>query len=85
MKMFKDAGNQTYFWSGFSGVLAWLSDQNNLMILSLVIGIVTALVNAYSKCHEGRAARRAEEREEELHALKVQALKRGLRDEAGKD
>ena len=40
MKMFKDAGNQTYFWSSFSGVLAWLGDQNNLMILSLLIGIV---------------------------------------------
>lgn len=85
MRMFKDAGNQTYFWSGFSGVLAWLSDQNNLMILSLVIGIVTALVNAYSKFYESRAARRTEEREEELHTLKVQALKRGLIDEAGKD
>ena len=85
MRMFKDAGTQTYFWSGFSGVLAWLSDQNNLMILSLVIGIVTALVNAYSKFYESRAARRTEEREEELHTLKVQALKRGLRDEAGKD
>lgn len=85
MKMFKDAGNQTYFWSSFSGVLAWLGDQNNLMILSLLIGIVTALVNAYSKFYENRVAKRAEEREEELHVLKVQALKRGLRDEVSKD
>ena len=55
------------------------------MILSLLIGIVTALVNAYSKFYENRVAKRAEEREEELHALKVQALKRGLRDEVSKD
>ena len=78
--MFKDPGNQSYVWSGFSGFLAWLGDQNNLMLLSLAIGILTALVNAYSKCYEGRVARRAEEREEELHALKG-----GLIDEAGKD
>ncbi|QIA76160.1 hypothetical protein FEE42_01720 [Rodentibacter caecimuris] len=79
--MFKDPGNQSYFWSSFSGLLAWLSDQQNLMLLSLAIGILTALVNLYSKCSEGRARRRAEEREEEIHALKVQQLKRGLRDE----
>lgn len=52
--MFKDPGNQSYLWSGFSGLLAWLGDQNNLMLISIAIGIVTALVNAYSKCSEGR-------------------------------
>ncbi|WP_408635296.1 hypothetical protein [Rodentibacter haemolyticus] len=79
--MFKDAGNQSMVWSGFSGLLAWLGDQQNLMLLSLAVGILTALVNMYSKCSEGQARKRAEEREEEIHALKVQQLKRGLRDE----
>ena len=51
--MFKDPGNQSYLWSGFSGLLAWLGDQNNLMLLSISIGIITAVVNAYSKCIEG--------------------------------
>lgn len=77
----KDMGTQSYIWSGFSGLLAWLSDQQNLMLLSLAIGILTALVNLYSRCSEGRARKRAEEREEEIHALKVLQLRRGLRDE----
>ena len=78
MKVFKDPGNQSYIWSGFSGFLAWLGDQNNLMLLSLIVGIITALVNAYSKCAEGKALKREEQRKEEIHALKVQAFKRGL-------
>ncbi|WP_407662378.1 hypothetical protein [Muribacter muris] len=61
--MFKDAGNQSMWWSGFSGVLAWLGDQQNLMVLSLAIGIITALVNMYDKCKQGKARERAEERE----------------------
>ena len=64
--MFKDPGNQSYLWSGFSGLLAWLGDQNNLMLISIAIGIVTALVNAYSKFSEGR-----------MHRLQVEKLKRG--------
>ena len=63
--MFKDPGNQSYLWSGFSGLLAWLGDQNNLMLISIAIGIVTALVNAYSKCSEGRMLKREDERKEE--------------------
>ena len=85
MRMFKDPGNQSYIWSGFSGLLAWLGDQNNLMVLSLAIGIVTALVNAYSKCAEGRMLKREEERKEEIHALTVARLKQGLSNEVWKD
>lgn len=85
MKMFKDPGNQTYVWSGFSGVLAWFTDQNNLMLLSLAIGILTALVNVYSKCTEGRVMKREEERKEEIHKLRMERLKRGLPDEIDED
>lgn len=85
MKMFKDPGNQSYIWSGFSGLLAWLGDQNNLMLLSLAIGIITALVNAYSKCSEGRMLKREEERKEEIHKLRVARLKKGLSDEIIED
>lgn len=83
--MFKDPGNQSYVWSGFSGFLAWLGDQNNLMLLSLAIGILTALVNMYSKFLEGRMLKREEERKEEIHALMVARLKQGLSNEIIKD
>lgn len=83
--MFKDPGNQSYFWSGFSGVLAWLGDQNNLMLVSLAIGIVTALVNIYAKCSEGRALEREEARKAELHELKMARLRKGLSDEIGEN
>ena len=85
MKVFKDPGNQSYVWSGFSGFLAWLGDQNNLMLLSLAIGILTALVNMYSKFWEGRLLKREEERKEEIHALMVARLKQGLNIEIIKD
>ena len=83
--MFKDPGNQSYVWSGFSGFLAWLGDQNNLMLLSLAIGILTALVNMYSKFWEGRLLKREEGRKEEIHALMVARLKQGLNIEIIKD
>ena len=83
--MFKDPGNQSYVWSGFSGFLAWLGGQNNLMLLSLAIGILTALVNMYSKFWEGRLLKREEERKEEIHALMVARLKQGLNIEIIKD
>ncbi|TFV12093.1 hypothetical protein E4T80_03090 [Muribacter muris] len=88
----KDAGIQSYAWNGLTGWLAWLGDQQNLMLISLALGIITALVNMYSKCQEGRVKRRQEEQaealfvqetrhREELHHAKLQQLKRGLRDE----
>ncbi|MDW0761500.1 hypothetical protein P2I58_13050 [Mannheimia haemolytica] len=43
MKLMKDMGTQSYIWSGFSTWLAWLGEQQNLMLLSLAIGIVTAI------------------------------------------
>ena len=85
MKVFKDPGSQSYVWSGFSGFLAWLGDQNNLMLLNLAIGILTALVNMYSKFLEGRMLKREEERKEEIHALMVVRLKQGLSNEIIKD
>ncbi|MFK5131004.1 hypothetical protein ACI3P7_11695 [Glaesserella parasuis] len=50
----RDAGMQSYAWNGLTGWLAWLGDQQNLMFISLALGIVTALVNMYSKCREGK-------------------------------
>lgn len=37
----RDMGTQSYIWSGFGGFIAWLGDQQNLMMISLAIGIVT--------------------------------------------
>ncbi|MDG6894537.1 MULTISPECIES: hypothetical protein [Volucribacter] len=72
--MFKDAGNQSYFWSGFGAFWAMYSFEEKLALASLCVGVVTALVNAYAKWQEGK-------RQKELHDLKVQQLKRGLRNE----
>lgn len=88
----KDMGMQSYAWNALTGWLAWLGDQHNLMMLSLALGILTAVVNMYSKCQEGKVRRRQEERAEEKHKLEMQQLRevgelkkrhltRGLRDE----
>ncbi len=77
----KDAGTQSFIWSGFSSVLAWLGDNQNLMMISLAIGIITTLVNLFSRFQEYHVRAREEERTEELHALKVKRLKQGLSDE----
>lgn len=81
MNMHRDFGNQTYFWNLLGGLIAWLSDQQNLMILSLVLGMITTLVNMYSKCQEGQIRRRDEQRKEELHELQVKKLKKDVDDE----
>lgn len=78
------------------GFLAWLGDQQTLMVISMALGILTAIVNMYSKCQEGKLRRRQEERAEalfqqekrhkdEIHQAKMQQLKRGIRDEPIKD
>lgn len=74
----KDAGTQSYIWSGLSGVLAWLGDNQNLMMISLAIGIITTLVNLFSRFQEYRVRAREEERKRELHELEVKLLKKRL-------
>ncbi|WP_424408510.1 hypothetical protein [Pasteurella sp. PK-2025] len=81
MKM-KDAGTQSYIWSGFGGLLAWLGDQQNLMMISLAIGIVTAIVNLSSKFHERRMRAREEERK---NKAREEERKIRLRDEERKE
>ncbi|WP_426839518.1 hypothetical protein [Glaesserella parasuis] len=92
----RDAGMQSYAWNGLTGWLAWLGDQQNLMFISLALGIVTALVNMYSKCREGKIKRRQEERAEEkhkaemrhleeMHQIRKQQLSRGLSNEQAKN
>ncbi|MDW0686884.1 hypothetical protein P2G76_13265 [Mannheimia haemolytica] len=54
MKLMKDMGTQSYIWSGFSTWLAWLGEQQNLMLLSLAIGIVTAIAGLIQRrCNHG--------------------------------
>ncbi|OOS01269.1 hypothetical protein B0186_04105 [Canicola haemoglobinophilus] len=88
----RDSATQSYLWNGLTGWLAWLGDQQNLMLISLALGILTALVNMYSKFKERKIKLRQEEREEEKHRLEMQQLRelgelkkqqlqRGLRDE----
>lgn len=77
----KDMGTQSYIWSGFSGFIAWLGEQQNLMMLSLAIGIVTACANLYQRCEEGKRQKREDERAEELHQAKMARLRKGLSDE----
>lgn len=77
----RDMGTQSYFWSGFGGFIAWLGEQQNLMVLSLAIGIVTACANLYQRCQEGRYRKREYERDEEMHQVKMARLRKGLDDE----
>uniref|UniRef100_Q0I4J4 Hemophilus-specific protein, uncharacterized n=1 Tax=Histophilus somni (strain 129Pt) TaxID=205914 RepID=Q0I4J4_HISS1 len=77
----KDMGTQSYLWSGLSGFIAWLGDQQNLMMISLAIGIVTACVNLYQRYKESKLRKRENERAEELHRLKMARLQKGLDDE----
>lgn len=81
MKYMKDMGTQSYIWSSFGGFIAWLGEQQNLMILSLAIGIVTACANLYQRCEDGKRRKREDERAEELHQAKMARLRKGLDDE----
>lgn len=77
----RDMGTQSYIWSGFGGFIAWLGNQQNLMLLSLAVGLITALANLYRSCQDGKIKKREFERAEELHHLKVARLRKGLSDE----
>ena len=84
----KDLGTQSYIWSFFSSVLAWFLDHQNLMLLTMAIGVVTAVANAHKQCREGKMLERARERADELHKaemeerrLRIERLKKGLGNE----
>ena len=81
----KDLGTQSYIWSFFSSVLAWFFDHQNLMLLTMAIGVVTAMANAHKQCREGKMLDRARERADELHKaemeerrLRIERLRKGL-------
>lgn len=76
--MLRDPTSQTYVWSGFSSILSYLTNQHNLVLLSLAIGIVTALINAYAKWRDNA-------RKEEIHQIRKARLKMGLPDEIIED
>ena len=80
MRMLKDAGNQSIFWSGFGAFWAMYSFQEWLAIFGLILGLISGLVNMYAKYQEGKVRENEERRAEELHKLKMEQLKRGLRD-----
>ncbi len=84
-KMLKDAGNQSVFWSGFGAFWAMYTLQEWLAIFGLLIGLISGLVNMYAKCQEGKARNNEERRAEEMHKLKMEQLKRGLRDDPTED
>ena len=79
-RMLKDAGNQSVFWSGFGAFWAMCSLQEWLAILGLLVGTISAVVNMYAKCQEGKVRKNAERRADEEHKLKIEQLRRGLRD-----
>lgn len=79
--MFKDPGNQSYWWAGIGGFFSLMSAQELLALVSLVIGAVTAIVNLVEKYHLRKIKNREEERAEQIHQLKVKRLEQGLSDE----
>ena len=56
------------------------SFQEWLAIFGLIIGLISGLVNMYAKFQEGKVRENEERRADELHKLKMEQLKRGLRD-----
>ena len=84
-KMLKDAGTQSVIWSGFGAFWAMYTLQEWLAIFGLLIGLISGLVNMYAKCQEGKVRDNEERRAEEMHKLKMEQLKRGLRDDSTKD
>ncbi|WP_207951339.1 hypothetical protein [Mannheimia granulomatis] len=80
-KMFKDPGNQSYWWAGIGGFFSLMSAQEILALISLVIGAITAIVNLVEKYQLRKIKRREEERAEQIHQLKVKRLEKGLDDE----
>ncbi|MFD0965284.1 phage holin [Seminibacterium arietis] len=74
MKM-KDAGTQSYIWSGFGAFFALLSLQEWLAVISLTIGVITMLVNSYYKKKDNERKNAERARLEELHKLRVERMK----------
>lgn len=79
--MFKDPGNQSYWWAGIGGFFSLMSAQELLALVSLFIAIVTAIVNLIEKSQLKKIKLREEERAEQIHQLKVKRLEKGLDDE----
>lgn len=80
MRMLKDAGNQSIFWSGFGAFWAMYSFQEWLAIFGLIIGLISGLVNMYAKYQEGKARENEERRAEEMHRARMKLLKQGFDD-----
>ena len=78
MKMLKDAGNQSIFWSGFGAFWAMYSFQEWLAIFGLIIGLISGLVNMYAKCQESKVRENEERRAEEMHKARMKRLEQGL-------
>lgn len=85
MRMLKDAGNQSIFWSGFGAFWAMYSFQEWLAIFGLIIGLISGLVNMYAKCQEGKVRENEERRAEEMHRARMKLLKQGLDDGVRED
>ncbi|HEH9648422.1 HP1 family phage holin [Pasteurella multocida] len=80
MKM-KDAGTQSYIWSGFGAFFALLSLQEWLAVISLTVGVITMLVNSYYKKKENERKNAERARLEELHKLRVERMQLKIKKE----
>ena len=85
MRMLKDAGNQSIFWSSFGAFWAMYSFQEWLAIFGLIIGLINGLVNMYAKCQEGKVRESEERRAEEMHRARMKLLEQGLDDGVRED
>lgn len=85
MRMLKDAGNQSIFWSGFGAFWAMYSFQEWLAIFGLIIGLISGLVNMYAKCQEGKVRENEERRAEEIHRARMKRLEQGVDDGVRED
>ena len=70
----KDAGTQSYFWSGVGAVFGYLSLQEWLAVISVMIALTTMLVNSYYRRQDNRRKEDEKKRLEALHNLRLERM-----------
>ena len=74
MGKMKDAGTQSYFWSGVGAVFGYLSLQEWLAVISVMIALTTMLVNSYYRRQDNRRKEDEKKRLEALHNLRLERM-----------
>lgn len=74
MGKMKDAGTQSYLWAGVGAVFGYLSLQEWLAVISVMIALTTMLVNSYYRRQDNRRKEDEKKRLEALHNLRLERM-----------